>query len=184
MTEELVIIASYEFVAEAEIAQMVLRENGIDAFLRDQSILAMDWLLGNAIGYVKLQVPQSQVETAVALLATLKADSTGKSEANAANSHVCATCGLVLGDHADPCPACSETDDEEELDVADDQDDDDPSEEFVREHDEETEDEEHRGLMSRARALKKPFFLAWLLPALIALALTAAALVEGLLSWL
>lgn len=44
--------------------------------------------------------------------------------------------------------------------------------------------EEHRGLMSRARALKKPIFVFWLLPILIFLALAAAALVEGLYSWL
>ena len=37
---------------------MVLRENGVEAFLRDRSIIAMDSLLGNAIGYVRLQVPQ------------------------------------------------------------------------------------------------------------------------------
>lgn len=119
MTDELITIASYEFVAEAEIAQMVLRENGVDAFLRDQSIIAMDWLLGNAIGYVKLQVPESQAERAVELLAALKQESAGNDETGSAGSCVCPTYGLVLGNHADRCPACIEASENADLDDAD-----------------------------------------------------------------
>jgi hypothetical protein len=172
MTDELVTIGSYEFVAEAEVAQMFLRENGVNAFLRDQSIIAMDWLLGNAIGYVKLQVPQSQFETARELLATLTEDSTGDGEGTSVRSRVCSSCGLVLDSVTEICPACSEANTETEPISSDAQ-----SEAGTEWED----DEERNGIMSQVRSLKKPIFWLWLLPILCVLALAAVVVLRSLL---
>ena len=175
MTDELITIGSYEFVAEAEIAQMFLRENGVNAFLRDQNIIAMDWLLGNAIGYVKLQVPQSQIETARELLAAFKEDSAGDDEEGSARSRVCSSCGLVLGDVTEICPACSDAKgDTESVELDEDVE---PSDAFE-------EDEERHSIMSQVRSLKKPIFWLVLLPILFVLALAAAEIVKSLLGWL
>ena len=173
MTDELVTIGSYEFVAEAEVAQMFLRENGVNAFLRDQSIIAMDWLLGNAIGYVKLQVPQSQFETARELLATLTEDSTADGEGTSVRSRVCSSCGLALDGVTEICPACSEADTESEPVSSDRQ-----SEAGAEWDDDE---EERHGIMSRVRSLKRPIFWLWLLPILCGLALAAVAVLQSLL---
>jgi hypothetical protein len=172
MTDELVTIGSYEFVAEAEVAQMFLRENGVNTFLRDQSIIAMDWLLGNAIGYVKLQVPQSQFETARELLATLTEGSTSDGEGTSVRSRVCSSCGLVLDGVTEICPACSEADTESEQVSTD------AKSEAGAEWE---DDEERRGIMSQVRSLKKPIFWLVLLPILCGLALAAVAVLQSLL---
>lgn len=71
MEEKLVTIATYRFANEAELAKMHLEDAGITAFLADVEVVNMDWLLGNAIGNIKLQVAQAQAEPAAALLAGL-----------------------------------------------------------------------------------------------------------------
>jgi hypothetical protein len=180
MSDELVTIASYEFVAQAEIAQMFLRENGIDAFLRDQSIIAMDWLLGNAIGYVKLQVPQSQIETARELLAAFKEDSAGNNKDGSPPSRVCSSCGLALGDITDTCPACSGAN--EDVAPVDLDEDAEPSD--TQEEDAFEEDEDRHSIMSQVRSLKKPIFWLVLFPILFVLAMAAAELLKNLISWL
>jgi hypothetical protein len=47
-------IRTFLFVSEAELARGFLEELGIPAFLANAEIVAMNWLLANAIGYVKL----------------------------------------------------------------------------------------------------------------------------------
>ncbi len=61
-------IRTFLFEDEAEIARDYLERQGIPAFLADAKLMAMDWLLGNAIGYTKLQVPSNEAVKAVHLL--------------------------------------------------------------------------------------------------------------------
>jgi hypothetical protein len=71
MTEperKLVNVGSFVTVSDAEFALMLLEGEGIQAFLADASIVAMDWLLGNAIGWVKVQVEAADAERAKAIL--------------------------------------------------------------------------------------------------------------------
>jgi hypothetical protein len=64
MTDDLVTVGQYQFLAEAEAARMHLDAEGIPAFLSDAETVNMDWLLGNAIGYIKLAVPRGQADAA------------------------------------------------------------------------------------------------------------------------
>jgi Putative prokaryotic signal transducing protein len=68
MTVELVIIERFPFVPEAKAARDLLTDQGIPAFLSDERTINVNWLLGNAIGYIKLQVPSDQVEKARSVL--------------------------------------------------------------------------------------------------------------------
>ncbi len=69
MTEdEPVTIAHYPFRTAAEAARLGLDAEGIPAFLADVETLDMDWLLGNALNWFKLQVPAADAERAAALL--------------------------------------------------------------------------------------------------------------------
>ena len=68
MDDPLVTIEQYQFLPEAEAIRMKLESDGIPAILTDKEIVSMDWALGNAVGYIKLQVRQSQADQARAIL--------------------------------------------------------------------------------------------------------------------
>ncbi len=53
---DLVTIGVFQFVGEAELMQRTLEDSGIAAYLANDHIIAMDWLLSAAVGGVKLQV--------------------------------------------------------------------------------------------------------------------------------
>src|SRR5262245_5577731 len=54
--DELVTVASYDDAVSARLAFNHLREAGLPAVLMDENTVAMDWLLSNAIGGIKIQV--------------------------------------------------------------------------------------------------------------------------------
>jgi rubrerythrin len=105
MNDNLITIATFPYVAEAEACRMHLDDAGIPAFVADAEVVTMDWLLGNAIGYVKLQVPQSRAEEAAAIMARRprqhQQDVDGPSEATA-----CLACGTQMAEGQDVCPSC------------------------------------------------------------------------------
>lgn len=68
MPDELLPVATFVRPSEATAAKTALEAEGIRCFLKDENIISMDWLLGNAVGYVKLLVPAVDVERARALL--------------------------------------------------------------------------------------------------------------------
>jgi hypothetical protein len=72
MADELVTVATYPFAGSAEVVRMRLEAEGIPAFVADAETVSMNWLFGNAVGWVKLQVPASQAEKARAFLEQLE----------------------------------------------------------------------------------------------------------------
>jgi len=68
VNQKLVTIATFDQAAKARLAQNALAEAGIRAAVADETTVAMDWLLGNAIGWIKLQVLEVDAERAVAEL--------------------------------------------------------------------------------------------------------------------
>lgn len=62
--QKLVTIGVFQFVAEAELMQSSLAEHGITAYLANEHIIAMDWLLSAAVGGVKLQVARDDAPEA------------------------------------------------------------------------------------------------------------------------
>jgi hypothetical protein len=65
MNQKLVTIATFDQAAKARLAQNALAEVGIRAAVADEATVAMDWLLGNAIGWIKVQVLEDDAERAV-----------------------------------------------------------------------------------------------------------------------
>ncbi len=61
-------VAHYPFRTAAEAARLRLEAEGIPAFLSDTEVLDMNWLLGNALGWIKLQVPAADAERAAEIL--------------------------------------------------------------------------------------------------------------------
>jgi hypothetical protein len=112
MADRLVTIATYRFPAEAEAARMFLEADGIQAFLADNETVAMDWLLGNAIGHVKLQVADGDASRAATILRDLAERKQLREEID---WHLdededaplnCLSCGKPMPDEAETCPAC------------------------------------------------------------------------------
>lgn len=66
--DDLIVIASYSNAAEAEIARAVLEGEGLQSCLADEGLVTNFWLLGNAVGYVKLLVAAGDGERARAIL--------------------------------------------------------------------------------------------------------------------
>ncbi len=66
--DEPVTVAHYPFRTAAEAARLNLEAEGMPAFLSDAETVDMDWLLGNALGWIKLQVPAADAERAAAIL--------------------------------------------------------------------------------------------------------------------
>ena len=64
----LVTIATYHSLPKAEAARLLLAHNGIEAVLSNESIVAMDWLLMNAIGGIKLQTSSQDAERATKII--------------------------------------------------------------------------------------------------------------------
>jgi Putative prokaryotic signal transducing protein len=67
-SDELVTVATYDNAVAARMALNHLCEAGLAAVLSDESTVAMDWLLSNAIGGIKVQVHSKDVAMAHRLL--------------------------------------------------------------------------------------------------------------------
>ena len=66
--ESLVTLIKCSLPGEAHAIRMRLENEGIPVFLFDEFTITMDWLLSNAIGGVKVQVPEPYLERARGIL--------------------------------------------------------------------------------------------------------------------
>lgn len=64
----LVTIATFDHPMKARMSHNALTEAGIQSVMNDESLVAMDWLLSNAVGGIKLQVREEDGEWAIAAL--------------------------------------------------------------------------------------------------------------------
>lgn len=94
---ELVTIARFRDLAEAELARGKLEAEGIPAFLADQYLVGLDWNYSNAVGGVRLQVPLEWAEEARDIL---------KADNSAAVSELQTS---SLFSQKDSCPSCGST---------------------------------------------------------------------------
>ncbi len=80
--ERLVTVTSCSLPTEALALRLKLEDAGIPVFLADEYTVVMDWLLSNAIGGIKVQVPESQALRACQLLGTGLPDETSEEVAD------------------------------------------------------------------------------------------------------
>lgn len=108
MAEDLVTVATFRHLAEAEIARLFLEEEGIHVAAAQNT----DAVLGDVLGKVELQVPSSEAEQATQLLSTLEQEGKKREERdwhleedeNAPLS--CLSCGKPMPENVEKCPAC------------------------------------------------------------------------------
>ena len=69
MEGKLVTVDTFDMPTEAHLAKGLLEANGLTAFLADELTVGVAWHLSNAVGGIKLQVPETDVERATGILA-------------------------------------------------------------------------------------------------------------------
>jgi hypothetical protein len=108
MPGKLVALASYVNVPLAEVARLRLEQEGIPVHLENAETVSALWHYGNAVGYVRLMVPEEHAERALALLevedATLRDD--GQAASTRSDADVCLSCGAPMSDDQAQCNAC------------------------------------------------------------------------------
>jgi hypothetical protein len=114
MERKLVTVWRFSLPIQAETAQHVLATQGIQSFLGNVNVVAMDWLLGNAVGGVQLDVAE---EDAAAAMKVLEANpgligrrSTPVDQES--DSFNCLACGQLISETQNQCPSCGWTPDE------------------------------------------------------------------------
>jgi hypothetical protein len=109
MPDDLVTITTYSTAQAAETAKWALEQEGIPAFVADANVVAMDWLLGNAIGNVKLQVAETRADEAGAFLHAHPSFLDQPAAASPTDDNQCLSCGQAMPEDAEQCPACGWT---------------------------------------------------------------------------
>lgn len=106
MIETYVTIEKYEFLPEADAIRMHLEGEGIPATLADKETVSTEWALGNAVGYIKLQVPaefEAQARTILQELTTRR--KTRKAGMEGATNR-CLSCDAEMTADQTACPKC------------------------------------------------------------------------------
>jgi hypothetical protein len=85
---DIVCITTFASPEEAHLGRLRLERHGIPAYLADEHLLQLDWLLTNATGGVRLMVAEKDVDEALAIL---KAEPVC-TEASAIHSITCPRC--------------------------------------------------------------------------------------------
>lgn len=67
---DFVTIATYDDYLTANFEKQKLDEQGINCYLADENTVTAKWILKNALGGIKLRVPEQQVEEALKVLST------------------------------------------------------------------------------------------------------------------
>lgn len=68
-----VVLRSYRDITEAMVDRTMLESAGIKCFLYDDNLIRLDWFVSNAVGGVKLVVPQREAAEALKILDDLAA---------------------------------------------------------------------------------------------------------------
>jgi hypothetical protein len=109
MTDEndLVTLITYPHLPQAESAQRTLEVEGIESFIADSNMVTNDWFLGNAIGWIKLQVRRSEAEQALAILQKYpRLMKYHQDDLPDDEGLTCLSCSSPMGIDEEKCPKC------------------------------------------------------------------------------
>jgi hypothetical protein len=104
MSDEIVTVATCQSLPEAEACRLGLESKGLNVVLTDAETIRTDWLLSNAVGSIKVQVPQSQVEAAEAVMQQFRQQK--REQAQHPDEDFCLSCGLAMPKNVSTCEAC------------------------------------------------------------------------------
>lgn len=90
MSDRYLTARAFSTLWEATVAQSKLEAEGISVFLKDGYTVNMNWLYSNALGGVKLQVPEENLDQAREILSEIVVDSEG--EPDIGDTPLCPRC--------------------------------------------------------------------------------------------
>jgi hypothetical protein len=172
MEDQLVTVETYQFLPQAQAAKLQLEGSGITVFLADAETVNMDWLLGNAIGNIKLQVPAEQADQALTLLDEMREKARQRRETENEDHDEgvkCLACGAKIPENQARCPSCGCSYAAEENGA-----------ERIGQTQERSESANSQPSLNILRAMKRPVFWFFLTPTIILIFW----LVTALLNWL
>ena len=115
MDKPYVTIEQFDNILHAELAQIRLEEAGIPVYLHNRNIVWADPLLSNAVGNIKVQVPEEDRERAMEVIASIreKIVSMFNQPKPLEEDDACLNCGGSMPEDLDTCDQCgwSYTDD-------------------------------------------------------------------------
>ena len=79
-------IARYTHILDAQLDQMKLGRHGVQSFIIDENIVSMQWLYADAIGGIRLQVFDLDIEDAIEIFKLPDADTSGATSCHKCNS--------------------------------------------------------------------------------------------------
>lgn len=108
MNLNFVTVDTYRSLPEAEAARLFLESEGLQPILVDVEMVAMDWLLSDAIGNIKLQVPTKEKDVAEKLLRDLRIRRHKRLEQgdDGDEQTTCLSCGALLPENVSQCTHC------------------------------------------------------------------------------
>ena len=92
MSEKLVTVGAYSMPWQADIARATLEAEDIPAFLADANMVSMNWLYSNAIGGIRVEVPEEFAEQAIKVLSS-QSESIDDLPAEEEDAIICPKCG-------------------------------------------------------------------------------------------
>lgn len=105
--EDLVTVKTYTIAVYAHTDRVHLEQEGIPAFVVDDNIVSAEYFWGNALGYIKLQVPRSQAQAARELLNRHSTEHYAfSSDPVTEAAPPCLACGESMCETEDRCPKC------------------------------------------------------------------------------
>ncbi|MEZ5941304.1 MAG: hypothetical protein R3C18_07930 [Planctomycetaceae bacterium] len=112
MAESFELVGQYPTLALAELAKTTLAAAGIPAFFENAEVVQQDWMLGNAVGQVKVLVPTPQAERAIQVLDECRlnrAERLREKNDDPGAADRCLACDADFPQDVDACPECGWT---------------------------------------------------------------------------
>lgn len=100
MSDEMVTVATFRYLPEAEACKIGLEAEGLTVFLSDAETVRANWFLTDA----KVQVPSSQVDRADEVLTRIRQRKAY--QLLHADQEFCLACGQEMAHETSTCPAC------------------------------------------------------------------------------
>lgn len=157
-------VARFTTLPQAQLARAELDLAGIPSFLSDGEIVGMDWMLGNAVGDIKLQVSSENLQRARSILAKVtkpRFSIRGAEPEGHETQGRCLKCSASMSETETHCPRCGWSFQETEAD----QESETGASTFQRESPADSHDQPLAS--DRVRAIGKPLLWLTLVPLLL-----------------
>lgn len=183
---EFVIVGRYPTLALAQLAKATLEESGIHAFFENAELVNAEWILGNAVGSIRVLVAQADADQANSILAEClpKRIAVEEDDEEEFREDTCLACGAVFPNESQSCPKCgwSFAADGDDVSLPE-------AESFAPDHDSEEDASISNtgGVLTAMSRLTRPVFMFWtywMVAGFVVMILMAiAAFLAAILGW-